>query len=708
MKGSTAFVVHCPELSENQRIVVVGGCPELGGWELGDALSLTPAPCGRPWWVSSEVEVNLSECPLSVSEELEHRVETDGNVEAVRVSALKFRLVAIPNDGDIDQMPDLHNLVRLEPLKRGDFRVVRLVGAPPFPDYSSVGERGDNTIRVGVKGVGEQQTKEVVGISVEWGVPESVQLALLPRPSNSQTEHSQRESVNDCSVLSDHRSAAACPTSSEGGGQEESGRLNSMDGQGGKLGVSVCPSQTADAVRGSDTQRGGVEGENRVRESGTEETQVKKPIAHSDSSCRPADANTDSRSFPCHSRSPTFLLPPRDSSRPPRQGEEEAGRMRVAPLKRRLSESVLTQFENNDGKEMCAERMVAVGAGSGGKHRRLTVTLSPSEAALLSSDSLREREDPIVEGRVVVSGNECRGGEQGETVEGRAFVSTAAFALGARSAEGATFVSTVGVAIYVRSVGGRAFANTAGKETSARIVEGRASANTVASVVSARSVGGRVSVSTVAFVLDARTVGGRASVSTAGSVAIVGIVGGRASVSTVAFVVGAKIVEGRVSVSTVVFVVRAKNVEGRVSVNTVGSVVGAKSVEGRAFVSTASSVATVGIVGGEVSVSTVAFVLDARTVEGRASVSTAGSVTSARIVEGRASVSTAGTATIARTVAGRASVSMAESVAYVKTVEGRASAFTESSTNAARRASRPLLFLLDPFPCNSVFVEALS
>uniref|UniRef100_A0A0G4HGH5 Uncharacterized protein n=1 Tax=Chromera velia CCMP2878 TaxID=1169474 RepID=A0A0G4HGH5_9ALVE len=363
--------------------------------------------------------MNLSECPLGVSEELEHRVETDGNVKAVRVSELNFRLVAIPNDGDIDQMPDLHNLVRLEPLKGGDFRVVRLVGAPPFPDYSSVGERGDNTIRVGVEAAGEQQRREVVGISVEWGVPESVQLALLPRPSNSQTEHSQRESFNDCSVLSGHRSAAGCPTSSEGGGQGESGRLNSMDGQGGKLGVSVCHSQTADAVRGSDGQRGGVEGENRVRESGRQERSVKEdfprselPNAVRDSHC-PSDAKIDSRSLSYPPPSPTCLSS-YDLVASHTQAEER-GRTQAAPLKRRLSESALTQIENDDCKELLGS---SDGVGREGKQRRLTVTLSPSGAALLSSDSFREREDPIVEGRVV-SGNDFRGRKQEEVKRDR-------------------------------------------------------------------------------------------------------------------------------------------------------------------------------------------------------------------------------------------------------------------------------------------------
>uniref|UniRef100_A0A0G4HXU0 CBM20 domain-containing protein n=1 Tax=Chromera velia CCMP2878 TaxID=1169474 RepID=A0A0G4HXU0_9ALVE len=168
MKGRIAFVAHCPEVRENQRVVVAGECPELGGWELGDVLSLAPAPCGRPWWVSSEVEVNLSESPLGVSAEFAAVAETEGRGGKVGVSELKFRLLAIPNDGEGSEVPDTGNIVFLEPLSVGDFRVVRLVGASPLSDSSAVGERGDNTIHVGVEGGGEQHEREVVGISVEW------------------------------------------------------------------------------------------------------------------------------------------------------------------------------------------------------------------------------------------------------------------------------------------------------------------------------------------------------------------------------------------------------------------------------------------------------------------------------------------------------------------------------------------------------------
>uniref|UniRef100_A0A0G4FZU5 CBM20 domain-containing protein n=1 Tax=Chromera velia CCMP2878 TaxID=1169474 RepID=A0A0G4FZU5_9ALVE len=90
MKGLVAFVAHCPEVRENQRVVVVRECPELGGWELGGALSLRPAPCGRPWWVSSEVRVNLSASQMGVSADVATDRGAGGERGGVIVSELKF------------------------------------------------------------------------------------------------------------------------------------------------------------------------------------------------------------------------------------------------------------------------------------------------------------------------------------------------------------------------------------------------------------------------------------------------------------------------------------------------------------------------------------------------------------------------------------------------------------------------------------------
>uniref|UniRef100_A0A0G4HQE2 CBM20 domain-containing protein n=1 Tax=Chromera velia CCMP2878 TaxID=1169474 RepID=A0A0G4HQE2_9ALVE len=197
MKGLIAFVAQCPEVRENQRVVVAEECAELGGWELGDALSLTPAPCGRPWWVSSEVEVNLSESTMGVSGDFVNGVGAGGESGGVGVSELKFRLLAIPNDGDGTEVPDPDNPVCLEPLRGGDFRIIRLVGGLPPAEVSSVREKGDNTIHVCEQRGREKM--EMVGISVEWGVPESVQLALLPlhTKEQSETENPHRESDSE-------------------------------------------------------------------------------------------------------------------------------------------------------------------------------------------------------------------------------------------------------------------------------------------------------------------------------------------------------------------------------------------------------------------------------------------------------------------------------------------------------------------------------
>uniref|UniRef100_A0A0G4HUZ3 CBM20 domain-containing protein n=1 Tax=Chromera velia CCMP2878 TaxID=1169474 RepID=A0A0G4HUZ3_9ALVE len=391
MKRGIAFVAHCPEARENQWVVVAGECPELGGWELGDALRMRPAPCGRPWWVSSEVGVNLSESLLGVSGDFAAIGETEGKVTKVGVSELKFRLLAIPNDGEGSEVPDPDNLVSLELLSGGDFRVVRLVGAPPLSDSSAVGERCDNTIHVGVEGEGEQQEREVVGISVEWGILESVQLALLPQPTNGQTEHPQREN--------DPQSDVACQSRTEGV-QRDVQISESTDEQQSASGPSVCPPQSA------------------------VELSLKESEVHSDRSpsvgvCnRPsADTNvTDNRVISCHPPTSPHLLP-HDCTRDRRQ---------VVPLKRRWSESSLTQAEADECDQVgcCAgERKEGPSWGGDGdvlreeKQRRLTVPFS--DLAPLFSELCRRRGDLDVGGKGVLCENGHRGGEGGEMKRNR-------------------------------------------------------------------------------------------------------------------------------------------------------------------------------------------------------------------------------------------------------------------------------------------------
>uniref|UniRef100_A0A0G4FIX2 CBM20 domain-containing protein n=1 Tax=Chromera velia CCMP2878 TaxID=1169474 RepID=A0A0G4FIX2_9ALVE len=255
MKGFIAFIAHCPEVRENQRVVVVGECPELGGWELGGALSLAPAPCGRPWCVSSEVEVNLPESTMGVSGDAVNGVGTGGEGGGVGMSELKFRLLAIPNNGEEIEVPHSGNLMSLEPLRGGDFRIMRLVGAPPLSDCSSVRERGVNTIHVGAEGGGEHQKREVVRISVEWGVPESVQLALLGLPTNRQKEEPHRKHEHD--GLSESQSEIARPPFSEGRTpQTDSVTRITVDSQsaGTPACLPMCRPQSAVAPTRSDSE----------------------------------------------------------------------------------------------------------------------------------------------------------------------------------------------------------------------------------------------------------------------------------------------------------------------------------------------------------------------------------------------------------------------------------------------------------------------
>uniref|UniRef100_A0A0G4HC16 CBM20 domain-containing protein n=1 Tax=Chromera velia CCMP2878 TaxID=1169474 RepID=A0A0G4HC16_9ALVE len=425
MKGGIAFVAFCPEVRENQRVIVVGDCPELGGWELGGAVCMRPAPCGRPWWVLSEVEVNLSGCTMGASGGLAGGVETEREVERVKVSELKFRLVAIPNAGDVAQLPDSHKFVCLEPLRGGDFRIVRFVGAPPPADCSSAGERGDNTIRVGEGGGGEQQQQrsEVVGIAVEWGVPESVQLALLPRSTNAQSEHSQRETVNEHSCLSVPQSESACVTSSDGVGEGESEMFGSTDDT---LAVSVSSSQSAVEVRGCDSQRGMGGGDYRGGESGRQNQREKESEKNSDCSETVADIVTDNRILPSHLSSSTHLSS-HDCTLTQRQ-QEEGQQTRGLPLKRRRSEIAVSQVEADvcDGVSGCCSHRRDIASRGGGrdgvclreeKQRRLSVSVTASDSAPLSSKAEGARGGAIAGEKEVVCENRRWGGREGEEVK---------------------------------------------------------------------------------------------------------------------------------------------------------------------------------------------------------------------------------------------------------------------------------------------------
>uniref|UniRef100_A0A0G4FN44 CBM20 domain-containing protein n=1 Tax=Chromera velia CCMP2878 TaxID=1169474 RepID=A0A0G4FN44_9ALVE len=447
MKGSIAFVAHCPEVRENQRVVVVGECPELGGWELGGAVSLRPAPCGLPLWVFNEVEVNLPESPVGVSGGSPDCVEEGGNIdmERVRVSELKFRLLAIPNAnttavvGDGPEGPDPDNPVLLEPLGGGDFRVVRLVSGLPPADCSFVRERGENTIRVCAEGGGEQAKREVVGISVEWGVPESLQLALLPVPGETerQTEQLQRESEDDRVSLSGPPSQMACPPSSGGAAEERGSRMRQRarpHDNHVKSGVSICLSQAASGLGGSDivSQRGrGGEGRGSLGESEMQSRPVgeKKMNMHSDR-FRLNEVGNDSPDTESDSSVPRS--PPLTSTRPfpsvhlHQRHQLEEGRQRAEgsaiPLKRQRSEAALDLAEvgwspdERSGGVSCEGREGEV-CRRDKRQRRLSVSLI--DASPLSSEACKGKRGAVDGGKGVVSENGRRGGEGGEVKRNR-------------------------------------------------------------------------------------------------------------------------------------------------------------------------------------------------------------------------------------------------------------------------------------------------
>uniref|UniRef100_A0A0G4H2C3 CBM20 domain-containing protein n=1 Tax=Chromera velia CCMP2878 TaxID=1169474 RepID=A0A0G4H2C3_9ALVE len=682
MKGLIAFVAQCPGGRENQRVVVVGECPELGGWELGGALSLTPAPCGRPWWVSSEVEVNLTELPTTVSGDFESEVETDREVQRVGVSKLNFRLVAVPNSSNGVEVSDPDNPVCLEPLNGGDFRVVCLVDGLPPADRCSVGGRGHNTIHIGVEErEGEQQEREMIGISVEWGVPESVQLGLIPLPPNRQIEHPQRETVNERSGLSCPQPESACPTFSETRTRTDPPRMAEeiSERQQTSTDSTFFPQSPAVEFRGSDRQRGSG-GNSSLSESKKQEAYVKGEkedvdFDRSDS----VSGNKGLAETECDRKIPRSLplssthLPPHDCrvTHHERGGGQRKQSVAVR-LKRCRSESALSDVEADDCNDASGFRPPDSEGGpsrrrEGGvvreeKQRRLTVCLS--ESAPLPSELRRKRGDLVGGGKMALSKTECQGGEGGGEVK--------------RNRHGQ---------ILARSVEGRASASTAGNAEDARSAEGRAFVSTAGSAVAARSAEGVASVSMVAFARDARSVEGRASVSTAGSVSGARNAEGVASVSTAGSALSAKSAEGRASVSTAVSARNARSAGGRASVSTAGSALAARSAEGVASVSMVAFARDARSAEGRASVSTAVSARNARSAGGRASVSTAVGAVSAKSVEGRAPVSTAVSARNARSVGGRAFVSMAGSAVSAKSAEERASVCIENFARTVRSAS---------------------
>uniref|UniRef100_A0A0G4F709 CBM20 domain-containing protein n=1 Tax=Chromera velia CCMP2878 TaxID=1169474 RepID=A0A0G4F709_9ALVE len=568
MKRLVAFVVHCPELPENQRVVVVGECAELGGWELGGVLSLRPAPCGRPLWVSSEVEVDLSESPFGGSGVSADAVGVGGEVGGVRESELKFRLVAVPNEADAVTVPAPLNLICLEPLKGGDFRVVRLVDGVASVGSSWVGERGVSIVYVGAKGGPEQDKTEVVGISVEWGIPESVQLALLAL-------HPQRESED--AGLHGPQSETGCPPSAQRRARPDSRMFIRTDESEDKSGVSVCHHEstvkfTESPVRGG--RDGGIKRPcETIRPKKQAEAHVcsDSPDAAEEVCIRPSDLKSHNRILPSPPSNSSHLHSHDRTCDRRHEAERQGTHSSGVALKRQRETAMEGVSVNMDGSAAFAR--TAVGRAS----------VSTAESVTLARS---------VEGGASVS--TAGSAPSARTAVGRASVSMVAFALSARSAEGRASVSTAGSETSAKSVEGRVSVSMADGALSARSAVGRASASTAEYITVARSVEERVSVSMVAFALSARSAEGRAYVSTVGSEA------------------SARSAEGRVSVSMADSALSARSAEGRASVSTVGCALSAKSVWGEAFVSTAESVTVARSVEERVSVSMVAFALSAR------------------------------------------------------------------------------------------------
>uniref|UniRef100_A0A0G4FZS0 CR-type domain-containing protein n=1 Tax=Chromera velia CCMP2878 TaxID=1169474 RepID=A0A0G4FZS0_9ALVE len=354
---------------------------------------------------------------MGVSGDFVNGVGAGGEGGGVGVSELKFRLLAIPNDGEENEVPHPGNLMCLEPLNGGDFRIVRLVIAPPLAGCSSVGDIGVNTICVGAEG-GEWQKREVVGISVEWGVPESVQLALLPLQRNRQTEYPQRESEHH--GLFGPQSDIACPPSLEERAQTDSRvSAETTEDRQSKSGIrlSVCPPPPARESRAS-----AVHG-------GREEEEVS--VDHSDS-MTVCNSPTQDRSFVDNAitrsdRSNSTHLHSRDDGCGQKEEREGVHRLSVS-LKRHRSESTLTQREADECDEVFGCPGERRGGGLWGegreagcvreeKQRRLTVSLSDS--APLSSELCRGRGRPMVGRKAVLSENDRRGGEGGEVKRNR-------------------------------------------------------------------------------------------------------------------------------------------------------------------------------------------------------------------------------------------------------------------------------------------------
>uniref|UniRef100_A0A0G4FS90 Uncharacterized protein n=1 Tax=Chromera velia CCMP2878 TaxID=1169474 RepID=A0A0G4FS90_9ALVE len=498
----------------------------------------------------------------------------------------------------------------------------------------------------------------MIGISVEWGVPESVQLGLIPVQTNRETEqHSHRE--DEHRFPSGRESERVSPTDSHEEIQRDSRKFHSTDERENTSEVPICSFQSAAEFRGPDSQTERDAGSHGVRESERgrmqpEEDDMCSPRLNSSGVCsrpfvdaqtgsrkRPStNAQTDNRVLPSHKPTSTHL-PPHECDRD-RQKEEGGQRGQVISLKRRRSESALP---HDDAAECNRTQVGDCAGGRGGyslqgsdecvlreeKQRRLSVSVSDS--APLTS-----------EGKAVAfkKFQDDYRGEEGEEGKGNRHAQILCF-----HGQVGAFVSTAAFAHIARSVEGRAFVVTVDSALSARIAEARA------------------------------------SVSTAGSAHVARIAAGRAYVSTAAFGHVAKSAEVGASVSTAAFAHVAKSAEVGASVNTADNDTRARSVEGRGFVSTAGSALSAKSAGGRAFVSTVVFALTAKSAEVRASVSTADSALDARSVEGRSFVSTVDGALSVKSAEVRASVTTVDGAHVGKSAERRASVSTD---NEDRRA----------------------
>uniref|UniRef100_A0A0G4FHD1 AP2/ERF domain-containing protein n=1 Tax=Chromera velia CCMP2878 TaxID=1169474 RepID=A0A0G4FHD1_9ALVE len=296
---------------------------------------------------------------------------------------------------------------------------------------SSVRERGEDAICVGAEERGGRGMRDVIGISVEWGILEGLQLALLPRYSNSQTEHQHTENghAEMLCLQSEVPFLASSGKMVQGNSQmfeTVESRLSQCESR-----VSLCPSEPAVGFKVSNSQMQGKGGTIHMTQSERKKVGGEGGVAYSP----PSDSVT-ARNAPAypdfqfsflpldgHPLSSTHLFPHESGTYEWEEEAETEGRRRVE--KRHGADEMETTvgvfhptgFKRQRSEGVPTESNRPVGCEGGGwvwgKKQRL-VAGSLLNSALFPFDSCGKVWPQIAGGGVAAGENARRAGKGGE------------------------------------------------------------------------------------------------------------------------------------------------------------------------------------------------------------------------------------------------------------------------------------------------------